>query len=155
METESTTAASEEFQTFENFSDEEFSSEEFSGSEDDWARPDESKESVEQKEEKVISDQTNNFKLTDSIESVENKSQKTTDEVQPVLSDETKRGIFDVTNRAKIEEKRLDKVKKIFQSIETLVLSISDTYQVMNEIERKKIEEKISDIEKVIDKFRG
>jgi hypothetical protein len=110
---------------------------------------------IEQNEEKVISVQTNNSKLTDIIESVENKSQKTTDEIQPVLSDETKREIFDVTNRAKIEEKRLDKVKKIFQSIDTLVLSISDTYQVMNESERKKIEEKISDIEKVIEKFRG
>jgi hypothetical protein len=53
MENEST-PSSEEFQTFENFSEDEISDGDSSeGAEDDWARPDESKES---KEEKVKDD---------------------------------------------------------------------------------------------------
>lgn len=110
---------------------------------------------IERQEEQILSNEEKKYNPSDITKNLEKQPQKNTDDLQPVLSDETKREMFDVTNRAKIEEKRLDKVKKIFQSIDILVLSITDTYQVMNDDERKKVEEKISDIEKVIEKFRG
>jgi predicted P-loop ATPase/GTPase len=110
---------------------------------------------IDQKEEKLILEENSKPYLSNDTKITSSNPQVEPEEVLPVLSDETKREIFDATNRAKIEEKRLEKVNKIFQSIDTLVLSINDTYQIMNPNERKKIEEKICEIEKVIKKFRG
>lgn len=111
---------------------------------------------IEQKEEEnigkniLLNEESSGYVSTGKVD-----KNKSPDEVKPVLSDRTKKEIFDITNKNKIEIKRLDKVSKIFQSIDTLVLSITDTIKVMNDDEKATLRSKINDIEKVIEHIKG
>jgi|GEM_PF-1046531 len=76
-------------------------------------------------------------------------------EEQTILSYDTKKEIFDATNSAKLEENRQAKVEKLFKSIDTLLLSLPDTYEIMIESEKKKLMNRINELEKVLIIFKG
>jgi len=108
---------------------------------------------IEQKEEAFIEDLSKD--INQNLLDNEDLNLEVSEEIESVLSNETKQEIFEATNRAKIEEKRIEKVKKIFQSIDTLVLSIDDTIKIMNPEERKNLEIRIKEIERVIEEIKG
>jgi len=72
-----------------------------------------------------------------------------------VLSEETKTQIFQITNIAKLKESRDKKIDKLFSSMDTILLSIQDTYQLLNEVEIERFNKYIEQIEKIIMTYKG
>lgn len=75
--------------------------------------------------------------------------------VQGVLSEDTKTQIFQVTNMAKITQGRNKKVDRLFKSLETILISLQETYQLLNSEERIQFNEYIEKIAKLFLTYKG
>lgn len=93
-------------------------------------------------------------KISNDSDDIEHDSKISEEKGTMVLSPDTKKEIFNATNEAKIEQNRVAKVEKLFKSIDVLVLSIDDIYEVMNPEEKKRLKKLIDRIEKVLIDFK-
>jgi hypothetical protein len=99
------------------------------------------------------------YKFVSDIEDAETNlsydAEKVPEFVLPKVSNDTKNEIIDAANKAKIEEKRYEKVKKIFNSLQVLTNELLDTENLMTPEEKNRLNSNLTRLDHLFKKVRG
>ena len=107
--------------------------------------------SIEKKEAEIIANYEVNLRDNTSGNISEiNKDFK----LDSIVSEDTKKEVFAVSNKVKVEEKRKDKVNKIFSSFRHIVVSLLDTELLMTTEEKYELSLEIAKLEKILQNFK-
>ena len=75
--------------------------------------------------------------------------------IEEAISDDTLKNMFHTVQQTKIDVKKQEKIKKIIDAIDTIVLNLDDTYDLLDTEEKRKITRKINELKEKLNYFTG